>query len=290
MKKVLVTGATGGLGRAVCRKFDDGYVVIPCGFRNSSHEIHSVDLRDRKAWESFLSHQAPDVVVHCAAYRDPDFCEENPEEARAVNLDPLATLVEVLPDEIPLCFISSDYVFDGDHPPYSESSERNPINVYGQLKVEAEDLVFQRSLGSVLRIPLLIGSGPQWEGCGFVYQSAKLIQEGVEAHLDDESLRFPTWVNDVAAGIRWIVEHQLSGPFHLRGARGNTKLGWAREIAELLGLDSSHLSSAEGGGVTVARRPRDTHLETDKFIASGFDQTHDFRDAVISILGDHGKI
>ena len=82
------------------------------------------------------------------------------EEAFRLNVAPVARFCELLPESVPLLFVSSDYVFEGIAPPYREEDERRPVSEYGRMKVEAEDLVLQRDMGLVLRIPLLIGAGP----------------------------------------------------------------------------------------------------------------------------------
>ena len=78
-------------------------------------------------------------------------CEENPEEAFRLNVAPTAHFCELLPESVPLLFVSSDYVFDGGAAPYREEDERHPVNEYGRLKVEAEDLVLQQF--SVTELP-----------------------------------------------------------------------------------------------------------------------------------------
>ena len=185
--------------------------------------------------------------------------------------------------------ISSDYVFDGNEPPYHEGSIRRPVNVYGETKKAGEDLVLSREHGLALRVPLLIGSGPTWEDCGFVYQTAKLIRSGAPAKLDHAAIRFPTWVSDVADCIAWLLNGQQAGVFHLRGLRGNTKYGWAQEIAGLLGETMDHIAPTEDASIPPARRPKDTHLLMNRLDDLGYEGLHDFSDAVASILKEHGQ-
>lgn len=286
----MVTGATGLLGRAVCRTLAESWGVIPCGFQKTTREIISLDLRDVASLDGFLRKEQPDLVVHCAAHRDPDFCEKYPDEAWRVNFEPLKQMCEKLPHEIPLIFISSDYVFDGKHPPYREDSERKPINVYGETKKAGEDIVLKRPRGVALRMPLLIGSGPLWEDCGFIYQTAKLIQSKSPAELDDVGVRFPTWVVDVARCVDWLIRKELTGIFQIRGSRGKTKYGWAEEISKILEISMDHIQPSVDPFRSAARRPKDTFLQMNRLEQLGFEGVQDFHEAACCILAEHNQL
>ncbi len=173
--KCLITGASGFLGAECMRRLGQVYEVTGAGFNHTSQALVAVDLRDRKSLRSLLERVAPDLVVHCAAYRQPDFCEQDPAEAARLNVEPVAVMAQTLPDNTRLLFISTDYVFNGEHPPYQEDHPTNPVNVYGRTKAEAEAMTLRHAGGLVLRIPVLIGAGP-----GFMAQMVAAVQSEVE--------------------------------------------------------------------------------------------------------------
>jgi len=234
--------------------------------------------------EFFLRDLRPDVVVHCAAYRDPDFCEQHPAEASRLNLNPVARMAELLPPSVPLHFISSDYVFDGKAAPYAEDDVRRPVNLYGRLKVEAEDLVLRRETGVVLRIPLLIGAGATWEDSGFIFKTFTQIRDPRPSRLDHTGIRFPTWTDDVAEAVAHLVEIEAKGVYHVSSLQGGTKYEWALELAEMAGLSTDHIAPAADGSAAGARRPGDTQLDVGKIRRTGFDRFTPFREAVRSVL------
>jgi dTDP-4-dehydrorhamnose reductase len=283
-RRILVTGASGLLGRSLAKCLEDQGTVTGVGHSNPTGSLVSADLREADVLESLLMDSRPDVVVHSAAYRDPDFCEAHPEEARRLNLVPVEHLCEILPESVPLLFISSDYVFDGGAAPYDEGDGRHPVNEYGRLKVTAEDLVLRRDKGLVLRIPLLIGAGPTWEASGFIYKTLARIQDPSPSSLDDTGVRFPTWTEDVAYAASHLLRTGTEGAYHYSALEGGTKYQWAQKLADLTGLAMDHIVPDREGSSTRAARPGDTQLAMDKIRRTGLDRFTPFRQVAASVL------
>jgi dTDP-4-dehydrorhamnose reductase len=281
--KCLVTGASGLLGRQVVRALEGAYELVPIGFRHAGEGRRSVDLRDPEAVGRLVDEVRPDIVVHGANYRDPDFCERNPKETRVLNVGSVNTLCECLPRETLLVFISSDYVFDGEHPPYSEDSARHPLNLYGRCKAEAENLVRNRGHELILRMPLLIGAGPDGNPEGFIAKTLEQVRDRSPVQLDDQAIRFPTWTNDVAAALAFLLEKDARGCFHYSAERGGTKRGFALEIASLLNLPADHITVPREPA-WGAPRPFNSALSTDNIRDLGFSRFTDFADVVKKLL------
>ena len=280
---ILVTGASGLLGRSLRVRLEGLGNVVGTGFSHAAEQLLPIDLRDAEALNGLLKEARPDVVVHAAAYRDPDFCEDHPEEAFRLNVAPVQQFCELLPESVPLLFISSDYVFEGVAAPYREEDERHPVNEYGRLKMEAEDLVLQRDAGLVLRIPLLIGAGPTWESSGFISKTLAQIQDPTPSSLDHAGIRFPTWTNDVAEAVAHLLDIEGKGIYHYSSLKGGTKYEWAQELANLAGLSMEHITPNREGSATRAVRPGNTQLAVEKIRQSGLNQFTPFREAAQSV-------
>ena len=283
-KNILITGASGLLGSSLRVRLDGLGVVTGVAHSTPGERLVPVDLREENALEALLKEAKPYVVVHTAASREPDFCEDHRDEAFRLNVAPVEQFCELLPESVPLLFISSDYVFDGEAAPYSEEDERHPVNEYGRLKVKAEDLVLQRATGSVLRIPLLIGAGPTWETSGFIYKTLAKIQDPTPSSLDDAGIRFPTWTEDVADVAAHILGIEGSGIYHYSSLEGGTKYRWALELADLAGLSMEHISPDREGSPTRAVRPGNTQLAVDKIRRTGLNRFTRFREVARSVL------
>ena len=281
---LLITGASGLLGRSLMARLEGMGNVSGTGFSSAAGRLFPVDLRETVALKGLLKEVKPDVVVHGAAYRDPDFCEDHPAEAFRLNVAPVEQFCELLPESVPLLFISSDYVFEGVAAPYREEDERHPVNEYGRLKVEAEDLVLQRDAGVVLRIPLLIGAGPTWESSGFIFKTLAQIQDPTPSSMDHAGIRFPTWTNDVAEAVAHLLDIEGRGVYHYASLEGGTKYEWALELADLAGVSMEHITPNHEGSATRAVRPRNTQLAVEKIRQTGLSRFTPFREVARSVL------
>ena len=285
-KTCLITGASGFLGREVMSCLAQHFRVIGMAHQRSDSGFHCVDLRNSDALLAFLDEVHPDLLVHLAAYRNPDFCEKNPEDARRLNVAPTQVVCDALPPKVPVLFVSTDYVFDGRSPPYHEDEEPCPINQYGRSKVESEEYVRCRSNGMILRVPLLIGAGETLIDSGFISEMIAAIRLGTHQEVDDVLVRRPTWTRDAARAIAFLLRHRQSGVFHLSGARGGTRYQWTQEMADLIDLPCHHLKPATRVVERLAARPPDSTLSDERIHALGFPPTTDFKEVVRTVLSE----
>lgn len=266
------------------QRFSAEAEVVGVGRRHARGTLRTADLRDARAFTSLLDDVRPDVVIHCAAYRDPDFCETEQEETRRLNVHPVRTLTENLGSDSRLIHIGTDYVFDGEHPPYAEQAKRCPINFYGQSKLEAEDIALEREGTLILRIPLLIGRGPSFSESGYIAKTIQAIEQGEALELDDRTMRFPTDIADVAEVIAFLLHRDAVGVYHYSAVRGQTPYQWARELADLAGLRKDHIRPTKEPVFRAAIRPANSQLAVDRVRTLGFDRFTDFREVAGRVL------
>ncbi len=283
----LVLGASGFLGREVLHAFAAHGRAVGVGLRGGAG-VASADIRDPAVLRALVERERPDLVLLLAAYREPDFCEAQPEETRRLNVAPARVLREILPAGARLGFVSTDYVFDGEQPPYREGSTRRPLNVYGRSKVEAEDVLAGRPNTFVLRVPLLIGGGPTMKDCGFLGQLVEALRGGAPQTQDDVLVRFPTWTRDVAGALSFLADCREEGVFQYSAPEGGTRYYWMCEAARALGLRCDQVAPLRVSPPRPAVRPRDCQLLVDRLRALGFDQCTPFADVLRTVLDETG--
>ncbi|WP_250459833.1 dTDP-4-dehydrorhamnose reductase family protein [Microbulbifer litoralis] len=248
--EILITGASGLLGRSVFKQLDSNpaFTVTGTAHSRASGPLLQLDLTDGDRLGAVLGQVRPRLVIHCAAERWPDRCAENPDAAWQLNVDSAARLAKLCTDSCAqLVYISTDYVFDGSAPPYSAGDRPNPVNFYGRSKLAGEEAVLGNGDHWVLRLPLLFGpvTYPQESGVTALLDT---VRDSKPAALDDWAIRFPTSVEDVARVLEQCAERiadgsaELGGVYQWSGDRACTRYQLAGLVARACGLPADHLS------------------------------------------------
>ncbi|KAH8702032.1 NAD dependent epimerase/dehydratase family protein [Talaromyces proteolyticus] len=282
----LVTGATGLLGREVTRAFKKaGWLTVGQGFnRAKPPTVLKVNLEDPQEITRLLEESKPQVVVHCAANRQPDACEKNPEQARRINVEATRRLAEGTSSRgILLIYISTDYVFPGTEgeAPYEVDATPKPTNIYGEMKRDGEiavlDVAKESGLGIVLRVPVLYGPAESNSESAVntildaVEKASKNPDAGIK--MDDWAQRYPTNTLDVGrvcndVAVRFIKDkkHIQSLPkiLHFSAEENMTKYEIAQRFAKILGVEiPGMIANKEGNDPNAAvQRPYNTQLST----------------------------
>ena len=282
--RIMLTGASGYLGRVLWARLAQEHEVTALGFAQAGPAMASVDVRDAAAFAAVVRRTGPELVIHCAAYRDPDACGRDAVETRRLNVQPVRTLMDTLPAAASVFLISSDYVFDGERAPYREGDARRPVNVYGQSKLEAEDVVLERDSSLVLRMPLLIGPGPSFASSGLIAKLAQALLDGTPREVDDEGVRFPTDIRDVAEAVAFLLAQRATGVFHYSSSVGRSQYAWACRLADRMGRDAGVFVPVHAPQGRVARRPHDCQLDTTRIRALGFRRETPFEAVADQVL------
>ncbi|MGH0116391.1 UNVERIFIED_CONTAM: hypothetical protein FKN15_035695 [Acipenser sinensis] len=146
-RRVLVTGATGLLGRAVYKEFQDNdWYTVGCGYSRARPRFEKCNLLDADAVRAMIQEFQPHVIVHCAAERRPDVVESQTDAAIQLNVSAAGNLAKEAGVSF-VIYISTDYVFDGRNPPYDVNDTPNPLNLYGKTNKNREREVLRNNMG-----------------------------------------------------------------------------------------------------------------------------------------------
>ena len=206
-KKILVTGAKGQLGKKIHRLLATDYKLILT-------DSDDMDITDKLKVHKVIKLESPDVIIHGAAYTQVDKAEENEELCRKVNALGTKNIAEVAKEfDIPVIYISTDYVFDGKKgSPYTEDDEANPSSVYGLTKYEGEEYI--RKICDkyyIIRSAWIFGELPVGHpGTNFVETMIRLAKEKDELNIVNDQIGSPTYTGDLVETIKKIIDCGLS--------------------------------------------------------------------------------
>jgi dTDP-4-dehydrorhamnose reductase len=151
--RILILGATGGLGRALHRHFAANFETIAWGRAD-------LDFERPDAISAKLASQKFDVLLNAAGMTSPDVCEVQPERALLANAVAPQILAECCETRgARMIHFSTDYVFSGEERDlWFEADETVPVNVYGRTKLAGEKAVLRASPSAlVARVSWLFG-------------------------------------------------------------------------------------------------------------------------------------
>ncbi len=264
--KVFVTGGTGLVGSnviKVARERFEAEVVASIYKRMPEapvdYTIERMDVADRATVLGVLVKHRPDLVVHCAATVDHDRLEDDHDMGWRLMVEATRVMAEACGEVgAKLIFVSTDWVFDGNNPPYDENTPPCPINYYGFLKVIGETVV--RSTGidyAIARIAAVYGrnwSFPGWTpkekvtGFGtlanWMLEALRRGEEVVEWTKHVNIQANPTLASDCADAMLTIFTRKKQGIFHCCGRDLCTRVELGGQVARTFELDVSKVRAA----------------------------------------------
>lgn len=264
------------LGRAVMRKLAGDHVL-------TGVDLEDGDLTDPGAVKDFFTSSGCEWVVHCAAWTDVDGAESARQQALAVNTGATENLVRQCGSSgAGLCYVSTDYVFDGvaddNREGFSEDDPRNPVNYYGLTKARGEEIVTGGSAPwQILRTSWLFGDGP----VNFVKTIRRLLETRDRLRVVDDQRGCPTYAEDLADVIGFLVSGRHRGIFHGTNTGATTWHGLARQVAVASGADPDRIDPCPSSEYpTVAARPACSILLSNRLELAGCPDRPGWRDAV----------
>ena len=258
MKKMIITGCNGQLGREMNRLYAGNTDIELINTDVDELDITSIDAVMKLAKEV-----KPYAIINCAAYTAVDACETNQDIAFKVNtIGPRNLAIAARETGAKLLHVSTDYVFDGTkETPYYESDPICPQSVYGSTKAEAEKMVQQMAdRYFILRTAWLYGDGKN-----FAKTMLRLAETNDTVKVVGDQYGTPTSAYELAKGIDSLLFSDNYGLFHATCEGSCNWAEFAAEIFRLAGKDTKvqAITTEEYGA--PANRPAHSVLENYMF-------------------------
>ncbi|MBM3916678.1 MAG: SDR family oxidoreductase [Sphingomonadales bacterium] len=273
--RILITGSNGLLGQKItdlCLQKQLEFLATSSGENRYStcpqEHYQTLDITDEQNFHEVLGAYQPTHVIHTAAMTNVDQCELQPEACDLVNRQAVQLLANYCQvHQIHLQLLSTDFVFDGEAGPYTETDQPNPLSVYARSKVEAEKIV-QNAHGlnySIVRTIIVYGSGENLSRSNLILWAKEALTKGDPLQIVDDQFRAPTWAADLAWACVRICELSAQGIFHIAGPEILSIYEIVGRVAAYYGLSMDNVSRLSSATLKQpAKRPPRTGFVLDK--------------------------
>jgi len=281
---VMVIGAKGQLGSALCAAFHDGEVIQA----DRDTDTHAIDICNRAAVRSCIETLKPELVINTAAEHELQACEADPHHAFSVNASGALWVAQACEAvKARLVHISTDYVFGGDSTkrsePYRENDLPGPLNVYGASKLAGEHLIAANCTDHVIvRTAALYGLAPcrGKGGRNFVETMLDRAAAGGEIRVVDDEFTTPTYTAPLARQLKVLAERAAPGLYHATCGGACSWYTFAEAIFEAMGLQVNLVRATSAEFQRGARRPTYSVLDNKRAHTAEFDIMPHWRDAL----------
>lgn len=300
--KFLVTGVCGQLGHDVMNELikrgyegigsdiQDEYRGMADGSDVEKAPYVSLNITDRDAVLHTIKKVNPDAVIHCAAWTAVDMAEDEDKIAkvRAINVGGTQNIADACRQiDCKMTYISTDYVFNGQgtEPWKPDCTDYQPLNVYGQSKLEGE-LAVSRTLDKyfIVRIAWVFGLN----GKNFIKTMLNVGKSHNTVRVVNDQIGTPTYTYDLACLLVDMNETEKYGYYHATNEGGY--ISWydfTKEIYKQAGYTTEVIPvTTEEYGLSKAARPFNSRLDKSKLVEAGFTPLPSWRDALSRYLNE----
>ena len=292
-KKIYIAGCGGMLGEAFYTQFREDFELKCTDIDVNSPWLSYLDFRDFEAYRRDVRDFNPDYLFHLGAFTDLEFCEQNPDETYRTNTMSVENAVYISNDlDIPLLYISTAGIFDGQKEVYDDWDQPNPIGVYARSKYMGERYVVEHSHRYlVCRAGWMMGGG-SGKDKKFIGKLMKQIDGGqTELFVVNDKNGTPTFTHDFARGVKVLIEMEYWGLYNMACEGLTSRLEVAIEMISLLNLQDTVTITAVTSDyfreTYFAERPPSERLENRKLRIRGLNGMRDWPVALKDYLENY---
>ena len=274
---IIVTGAKGQLGSDVCE------ALTQKGIANIGIDIDDADITDLPALERFFEKNKAEAVIHCAAYTAVDKAEDEIEKCFSINAKGTENIAKCCQKySMKLLYVSTDYVFSGEgETAFSVDSEKGPLNVYGESKLQGEKAVRENlDRYFIVRTSWVFGE----KNTNFIHTMLKLSETRDTVSVVCDQIGSPTYSRHLAYLLSRMIGTEKYGIYHATNEGfcswhelASFALGYAGKGTKVLPVFSKDYP-------VKAVRPLNSRLSKKSLDKAGFSRLPSWQDAVREYL------
>ncbi|MCM1048862.1 MAG: dTDP-4-dehydrorhamnose reductase [Clostridiales bacterium] len=279
MKKIIVTGCNGQLGRAVNKHYagDSSYEFI-------NTDVGELDITSIDKVMELAREVKPYAIINCAAHTGVDACETECDKAYRINaIGPRNLSIAATETGAKIIHISTDYVFDGKgNRPYIEFDNVGPQGMYGKTKLAGENFVKEfADRYYIIRTAWLYGDGKN-----FVKTMLRLSETNDKVRVVKDQVGSPTSAEELAKAIACLLPTENYGLFHGTCEGDCNWAEFAEEIFRLAGKKTVVEAISTEEYAAAAPRPAYSILENYMFKLTGSFMFADWHDAISKYMSE----
>ena len=271
--RIFITGGTGLLGKALIENRSDNDEIVSTYLGDYTMNDDSgirylkLDIRDLEKGIRIFRVFRPEVVIHTASIGSPDYAEQHREETEDINVSGTQKIISICEQfGAKFIYISSNGIYDGERAPYGEDSRAEPINYYGEVKLQAEAVTKQaRIRHAIVRPILMYGWNHPFERPNIVTHAILKLQKKEKIYAYDDVYVNPLFNQSCSNAIWAIIKNEKYDAFNIAGADRVSIYQLLKKVADIFHLNGNLIEPVQQGFFNeLVMRPRDTSFKTEK--------------------------
>lgn len=306
MQRILITGTNGLLGQKLV------YLLLERNLTNAKqyqiiatsrgenrlaikkgYQYFDLDITNAAEVERIFTQTKPHIVINTAAMTNVDQCEKERKACDLINVDAVSFQISALQKmqhveknyKPHFIHLSTDFVFDGEAGPYSETDKPNPISYYGHSKYKADLLVEQSGISwAIVRTIIVYGVVDNMSRSNLVLWAKSALQKGEKINVINDQFRAPTLAEDLAEGCMLIADKKATGIYNISGRDTYSILDLVYQVADFWQLNKSLIQVVSSSTLNQpAKRPPRTGFKLEKAMSLLGYQPKSFREGLAII-------
>lgn len=277
--KYLIIGGTGAIGYKILQSIHKEDSSVEFTFLNNKQVLknsHFLNIENSIQTKDLIKKISPDIVIHCSALSNIDFCETNKRKAESINVLGTKNIVEGCKESnSKIVYISTSFVFDGKKK-YSENDNASPSTFYGFTKFKGEEIVKDSNLPFlILRTDQPYSWIEQWQHTNSVIRVIDSLKKKKIFYEINDWYNVPTYVPDFVNATMELIKLEKEGIFHVSGSDFLNRYDWALLTAQIFQLDPNLIKPINSSSLNLSAKRVNGNLGNEKL----------FRETGIRMMG-----